>query len=64
MTLQLSRLIFEETNMKFHKIPVGAELFQADRQTDRQTVMTNQVVAFRNFTHNARFILFAFAPCT
>ena len=29
--------------------PVGAELFHAERQTDRQTDMTKLLVAFRNF---------------
>jgi len=30
-------------------IPVGAELFRADRQTDGQTNMTEVIVTFRNF---------------
>jgi hypothetical protein len=30
--------------------PVGAELFDADGQTDRLTVTTNSVVNFHNFT--------------
>ena len=29
--------------------PVGAELFHAERRTDRQTDMTKLLVAFRNF---------------
>jgi hypothetical protein len=29
--------------------PVGAELFHADGQTDRQTDMTKLIAAFRNF---------------
>jgi len=30
-------------------LPVGAELFRADRHTDRQTDMPKLKVAFRNF---------------
>jgi hypothetical protein len=30
--------------------PVGAELFRADGQTDRQTAMTKLIVAFRNLS--------------
>jgi hypothetical protein len=30
-------------------LAVGAELFHADRQTDRQTNMTKLIVTFRNF---------------
>ena len=33
--------------MKIH--PMGAKLFQADRQTDRRTDMTKLMVAFRKF---------------
>jgi hypothetical protein len=29
--------------------PVGAELFLADRQTDRRTVMMKLIVTFHNF---------------
>jgi len=29
--------------------PVRAELFNADRETDRQTDMTKLIVVFRNF---------------
>jgi len=29
--------------------PMGAELFHADGQTDRQADMTKVIVAFRNF---------------
>jgi hypothetical protein len=29
--------------------PVGAELFNADRQTDGRTDMTKLIVGFRNF---------------
>jgi len=37
---EFSRHVFEKySNIKFIKIrPVGAELFHADRQTDRQTI--------------------------
>jgi len=36
----------------FMKIrPVGAELFYADGQTDKQTGMTKLIVAFRNFAN-------------
>jgi len=31
--------------------PVGAELLQADRQTDGRTDMTKLLVAFRNFAN-------------
>jgi len=31
--------------------PVGAELFYADGQTDKQTGMTKLIVAFRNFAN-------------
>ena len=31
--------------------PVGAELLHANGQTDRQTDMTKQIVAFRNFAN-------------
>jgi hypothetical protein len=31
--------------------PVGAALFHADGRTDRQTDMTNLIVAFRNFAN-------------
>jgi len=33
---------------------VGAELFNADEQTDRQTDMTKLVVVFRNFADATR----------
>jgi hypothetical protein len=35
--------------MLFH--PVGADLFHADRKTDRPTAMTRIVVAFHNFVN-------------
>ena len=34
--------------MKIHA--VGAEVFDIDRQTDRQTEMTKLIVAFRNLS--------------
>ena len=38
--------------MNFMKIlPVEAELFNADEQTDRRTGMTKPTVAFRNFAN-------------
>jgi len=49
MKLEFSRQIFTEyLNIKFHKIrPIGAELFQADGQTD----VTKLIVAFSNFAN-------------
>jgi hypothetical protein len=43
--------IFENLQIQdFMKIrSVGAELFHADGRTDRQTDMTNLILAFRNF---------------
>jgi hypothetical protein len=35
--------------MKIHSM--GAELFHADRQTDRRTDMTNLKLSFRNFAN-------------
>jgi hypothetical protein len=51
--LEFSRQIFEKAKISnFIKIrPVGAELFHADRQTDRQTGMTKLIVTFRNFAN-------------
>ena len=41
--------------------PVGAELFRADRQTrDRQTDMTNLIVAFHNFANAPKNLLLFF----
>ena len=34
--------------------PMGLELFHADRQTDRQTDVTKQIVAFRNFANTPK----------
>ena len=31
--------------------PVGGELFNADRQTDRQACMSELIVEFRNFAN-------------
>jgi hypothetical protein len=38
--------------MEIHR--VGTELLQADSQKDRQTDMTNLVVAFRNFANGPK----------
>jgi hypothetical protein len=53
MKLEFSRQIFKNSQISnFMKIrPVGAELFQAEGQTDGQTVMTKPLVSFRNFTN-------------
>jgi len=40
--------------LKCHLItirPVGAELFQTDGRTDRQTYMTKLIIDFRNFVN-------------
>jgi hypothetical protein len=53
MKLEYSREIFEKkpSNIKFHQNPSrGAELFHADRRTDR----TKLVVAFRNFANEPK----------
>jgi len=53
MKTELSRQIFEKNTeiYIFMKIrPVGAELFNADGQTDR----TKLTVAFRNFTNEPK----------
>jgi len=34
--------------------PVGAELFHADRQTDRQTDLTKRIVVLRSFSNAPR----------
>jgi hypothetical protein len=51
MKFQFSLQIFEKAQISsFIKIrPMGAELFHADRRTERQTDMTKRIVAFRNF---------------
>ena len=53
MELEFSRHIFEKySNTNLMKIrPVEAELFNAERRTDRQTGMTKLMVAFRNFSN-------------
>jgi hypothetical protein len=53
MKLEFSRKIFEKySNIKFHENrPVEAELFHADRRTDRQIGMVKLIVAFRNFAN-------------
>jgi hypothetical protein len=39
---------------KLHKNPsVGADLFQVDGQTDRQTDMTKLIIAFRKISKSA-----------
>jgi len=55
MKLEFSRQIFDkDTHIPyFIKIlPVGTELFHADRGTDRQTDMTKLIVAFPNFANS------------
>jgi len=53
MKLEFSRHIFEKySDIKFTKIrALGAELFQADRRTERKTDMAKLTVAFRNFVN-------------
>jgi hypothetical protein len=52
MKQEVSWKIFEKFWQNFMKIrPVGAELFHADWQTDRQTDMTDLIVTFRNFAN-------------
>jgi len=41
---------------------VGAELFRADEQSDRQTDMTKLIVAFRNFANNLHIDILVFNP--
>jgi len=56
MKLEFSRQIFENSNFKVYENPsVGAALFRADRQTDRQTDGTKLVVAFRCFAKTPKF---------
>jgi hypothetical protein len=52
---EFSKQIFKKTQISsFIKILLlGAELFHADGQTERQTDMTKLILAFRNFA-NAR----------
>ena len=47
---------FLEQIRNFMKIsPVGAELFRAARQAERQTDMTKLIVAFRNSTKAPKY---------
>jgi len=48
VTLELSRQIFEKSSYQIHNLirQMGAELFHADRRTDRHVKL---IVAFRNF---------------
>jgi len=57
MKIEFSRQIFEKYS-DFHENPVGAELFRADGRTDRQTDMTKQIVAFRNFANASNNVPF------
>jgi hypothetical protein len=52
MKLKFSKQNFEKKSQILTLIkilPVGAELFHADKQTDRRTDMTKLIVAFRSF---------------
>jgi hypothetical protein len=51
MKLEFSRKLFEKYSNFINICPVGAELFRADGQTDRQTDMTKLIVVFRNFSN-------------
>jgi hypothetical protein len=61
MKLEYSQQNFEKYSVSnFIKIrPVGAELFHADGQTDRQTDMTKLRVAFRHFANAPKTSIFA-----
>jgi hypothetical protein len=53
MTIELARQIFEKKylSIKFHEIcPLGAELFHADRQTDRHDEANNLFSQFCEYT--------------
>jgi len=52
--LEFSGQIFETYASVMKMCPVGAELFCADRQIDRQTDMTMLIVAVRNFANAAK----------
>ena len=56
MKLEFSRHIFEKySDFKFTKNRIlGAELFQANRRTERKTDVANPTVAFRNFVNTAK----------
>jgi hypothetical protein len=53
LKLEFSPQIFEEYfNIKFHEIlPVGFEIFHADRRTDRQSDVTKLIFALRNLAN-------------
>jgi hypothetical protein len=52
MNLELFRQFLKDNEIYFMKISsVGAELFHADRQIDRQTDMTKLTIVFRNFAN-------------
>jgi hypothetical protein len=56
MTLEISLQIFKKnSNIKFNENPSSGSLVvpfrRTDGQTDRQTDMTKQIVAFRNFAN-------------
>ena len=64
--LQFCRQLFEKSpNIKFRENPqisnfmkirsLGAEIFHADRRTDKQTDMTKLIFAFRNFANAPKF---------
>ena len=64
MTLEISRQILEEYwNINFHNLrPVGAELFHADSQTDKQDTrkLTDAFHNFANSPKNVWRVLFYF----
>ena len=53
MKLEFPDQILEKSsNVKFHENPSsGVDMFNADRQTDRKTGMTQSIVVFRNFAY-------------
>ena len=59
MKLEVFGQIFEKySNTNLMKIrPVGAELFHADRRTDKHTDTINLIVDFRNFANASERIL-------
>jgi hypothetical protein len=44
-------------------LPVGAELFHADRWADGQTDITKPIAAFRNFVNAPKMLLFPLTEC-
>ena len=60
MKLQFSRQILKNAQMSnFIKIlPLGAELFHADRQTDGQTETSKLIVAFCKFANAPKKLIF------